>query len=128
MEHNTQTKNDREFILFRFKEPIPGKSEPKSVCYDNDRQIWVDKQTKQPFVETFNNQKCSNYGETIITKTNEGVDQSEVLSSSDLGETISTATNEGIDQREIVNQDSSTDFGETIITRTSEGVDQREIF
>ncbi|WP_319406139.1 hypothetical protein [uncultured Desulfosarcina sp.] len=128
MEHNSQAKKDRDFFLFRFLEPIPGKSENRTACYDNDRQIWVDKQTNLPLVETFNKQKFSNYGETIMTETKEGVDQSEVLSSSDFGETISTATNEGIDQREIVNQDSSTDFGETIMTKTSEGIDQREIF
>jgi hypothetical protein len=128
MEHMNQIKNDKEFFLFRFKEPIAGTSEPKFAHYDNDRQIWVDDKTNQPLVQTFNNQKCSNYGETLITETGEGIDQSEVLKSSDFGETISTATREGIDQREILFQDSLTDFGETIITKTSEGVDQREMF
>lgn len=127
MEHTTQTEKVKEFILFRFKEPIPGKTEPEFVSYDNDRQIWIDNQSNQPLVETLNDQKCSKYGETLITETGEGVDQSEVLSNSDFGETIYTATNEGVDQREMIDQNFSTDFGETLITKTSEGVDQREI-
>lgn len=64
----------------------------------------------------------SNLGETLLTKTREGVDQSEGVRVSEFGETISTRTAEGTDQREF----RASDFGETVMTATSEGVDQSE--
>ncbi len=125
---NVQQTNKKEFFLFRFKETIEDEPECKLASYDNELQIWIDNRTKKPLVESFNNRQCSDYGETLITETKEGIDQPEILSSSDFGETIITVTSEGIDQTEICHQGSSTQFGETILTKTSEGIDQQEAF
>jgi len=96
--------------------------------YDVDRQIWVDEREGTALVEVLANSVApTNFGETLITATREGVDQSEIsaLGASQFGETTMTKTHEGADQFEIASLDATT-FGETTLTRTHEGADQTE--
>lgn len=90
--------------------------------YDYTRQIWVNATTDMPVVAEYNTQQASKFGETSITETREGADQSEVstINASRFGETSFTKTAEGHDQGESV---LASKFGETSITRSPEGHD-----
>lgn len=69
--------------------------------YDRHLQLWVDRDSGTPVVSRLQNQiRASNFGETTITETREGADQSEVttLSASQFGETTMTKAPEGTDQ------------------------------
>lgn len=106
-------------------EPRPG---PEHV-YDRVRQIWICAYTGKPLVlkhVDYNRSAralSSEFGETILTKTSEGVDQTESTRASEFGETVVTRTSEGQDQTEGIR---ASEFGETVITETREGVDQVE--
>jgi hypothetical protein len=96
--------------------------------YDPGRQLWVDCASGVPLVLSIQT-RSSNFGETTLTETREGVDQSEMistLSASTFGETSLSKTHEGIDQVEGTKVLAS-QFGETVLTRTSEGTDQSEV-
>ena len=71
------------------------------ATYDSLRQMWIHEETGRPWVEWAQESAPSPYGETAITETHEGVDQSEVVSSQ-IGETAFTRTHEGADQSEAV--------------------------
>lgn len=105
---------------------LPPESEPSpEQYYDVERQIWADRPSGRPVVELMAS-PCSQsqFGETMLTKTHEGADQSEVaaLEASQFGETTITETREGADQREIVGVVMS-QFGETTMTKSVEGAD-----
>jgi hypothetical protein len=70
---------------------------------------------------------ATTFGETTVTATREGIDQSEItlFEASQFGETTLTKTIEGVDQSELSDVLSS-QFGETTFTRTREGADQDE--
>ena len=129
-------------------EPAPSVAE----FYDPVRQLWIHRESGEPLVNHFQKDltasqygetsltdtregadqtesalQASSYGETTITKTREGADQTEASSwqASQYGETMKTSTQEGIDQPERSLDASS--YGETIETRTREGTDQTEI-
>jgi hypothetical protein len=57
-------------------------------------------QTGRPIVSELAGLGASRYGETSVTKTQEGMDQLESLEASRFGETLVTETREGIDQSE----------------------------
>lgn len=91
--------------------------------YDDKKQMWLEPISRIPLVESKKRRPrklASDFGETTMTKTNEGSDQSEVLLSSDFGETVITETHEGTDQSEVL---MASDMGETLQTNTGEGSD-----
>ena len=115
------------FILWA-RQPLPAESAPMHEHqYDLQRQLWVNAATGVPMVAESCINRASQFGETSITKTREGADQSEVSSpsASQFGETSITETREGADQSE-VSSPSASQFGETTLTRTHEGYDQME--
>lgn len=118
-------------LLGRKKLPPETKPSPEEV-YDDDRQLWVDKSSGVPLVLRMQgHERASSYGETTMTETREGVDQSEgaaihVFDASPFGETTITKTQEGADQAEGGTSLEASSYGETVQTRTREGVDQPE--
>lgn len=90
------------FILWA-RLPIPVEPAPMHEHqYDLQRQLWINTATGVPVVGESSVNRASQFGETSITETREGADQSEVSSpsASQFGETTLTRTHEGYDQRE----------------------------
>ena len=140
-------------FLLAGRRKLPPETPPSpNESYDTVRQLWIDADSDEPLVTRFGRSvpasqygetsltetregadqsegtiHASPYGETSITKTQEGADQSEssYIVMSPYGETTKTATREGVDQPERAIESSS--YGETISTRTREGSDQTEI-
>ena len=140
------------YILLGRKKLPPETPPSAEEAYDQQRQIWIDRNSGEPLVSRLraggqptrfgettltdthegidcseNAVQASNFGETTHTLTREGVDQSEGsrLQPSNLGETMHTRTREGVDQTEgnVIN---ASNVGETILTKTREGADQTE--
>lgn len=114
------------FVL-RTRVALPLEPSPSGEhCYDDVRQIWINMATGMPVVTENDRQQASKFGETSITETREGADQSEVstINASRFGETSMTKSFEGHDQGESV---LASKFGETSITATAEGHDAREV-
>lgn len=123
-----QTHTMTPFILLGRKKLLPEAAPSPTEIYDDKRQLWVDQISGTPLVQQMkSHSQNSQYGETTITETREGVDQSEGVSmaASQYGETTHTATREGIDQTESTALQASP-FGETTVTKTREGADQTE--
>jgi hypothetical protein len=99
-------------------EPEPAGPEHR---YDGRRQLWLCASTNEPLV-TLPKQcgtsrlDASNFGETMLTMTTEGADQSEGKIDTDFVVDL---------QREPPGI-SSSQFGETVLTKTQEGADQSE--
>ena len=114
-------------LLGRKKLPPEGAPSP-DYAYDVSKQLWIDGISGIPLVLRMQGHtQRSQYGETTITETREGADQSEgtAFLATQFGETTITATREGADQSEgTVFQMSQ--FGETTLTKTREGADQTE--
>lgn len=109
---------------------IPDEDAPtEGHSYDSDLQLWVDTRTGVPLVSAAvatkdcelrkahaeeylvntdsapaRPMKASPFGETLLTRTTEGIDQSEAtaFSASPFGETLHTATAESADNPEII--------------------------
>lgn len=117
------------FIL-KERRKLPSEKDPlDEYVYDQDRQVWVDPKSGTPAIDCLRARaSASQVGETTLTETREGVDQTEgaVLEATPFGETLMTRTVEGVDQSEIVGVQASP-FGETTVTATLEGIDQTEI-
>ncbi len=123
----TERDNVEVFILMNREVLKPEAKPGKQMRYDDNMQLWVNQQTGEPIVLEFfegSNRLCSEFGETDMTKTQEGADQSEALQLSEFGETTITRTQEGADQSEMLG---FSEFGETVITETREGADQSEM-
>lgn len=124
------TRNRVEAFVLKKRETIISDIKPSGqIVYDTDLQIWVNNDNRKPVVlnstrSRSRNALASDFGETQITRTREGADQSEMISCSDFGETLITETREGADQSEIIG---CSDFGETIFTKTQEGADQSDL-
>ena len=102
-------------------------SQNENAVYDAGLQLWVNRQTREPIVlgDFGGRSRCaSQFGETTLKKTQEGADQSDILTCSQFGETSLTKTQEGADQSEVL---CDSQFGETTLTRTQEGSDQSEV-
>ena len=116
------------FIL-RGRVELPPESEPSDwQVYDEHRQIWIDQTSGAPVVTCLQmRDEPTQFGETVVTATREGTDQSEIsaLRASPFGETTLTKTAEGTDQSEV--SLAQTRFGETTLTETREGADQTEV-
>lgn len=111
----------------RLPESIP---QPSSAWYDVTRGLWFDEGSDRPLICTLGGNGPTKFGETLITDSFEGADQSEssaVLSVSTHGETLMTRTVEGADHPECGDFLRASDFGETLMTKTMEGSDQREL-
>jgi hypothetical protein len=108
---------------------LPAESEPcESEHYDAERQIWVDRGTGRPLIETMPRAGGNTpFGETVTTESREGTDQSEITSliASQFGETMMTKSQEGHDQTG--ESPSVSTVGETSNTYTREGVDTTEV-
>jgi hypothetical protein len=115
------------FILKGTTKVPPERGMPLGHVYDSQRQIWVDSRSGIPVVASAVG-GASRYGETTLSETREGVDQTEVVSihGSRFGETTLTKTMEGVDQGESAALAASR-FGETTVTATQEGHDQSEV-
>jgi hypothetical protein len=116
------------FILLGRKKLPPESGPSPEQIYDEDRQIWIDKNSGIPLVSCIRTQaQPSQFGETTLTETREGADKTEgvALHASQFGETTLTATREGADKPEGAGFQAS-QLGETTLTRTREGVDQTE--
>ena len=106
---------------------LPAESKPPSNhVYDYERQIWIDTLRNEPVILQISQQMATRFGETTITETREGVDQSEIASLDIASHYTSVAdiqnpTNCNSFQLE------STRFGETTITKTTEGTDASEV-
>jgi hypothetical protein len=109
---------------------LPPESEPSPEhVYDEHLQLWINRTSGLPLVSEMSRQPmASQFGETTVTETREGVDQSEIttIQSTKFGETTITATAEGVDQSELTAFEAS-QFGETTLTKTAEGIDQSEL-
>lgn len=117
------------FVLLGRKKLPPESAPSPEHVYDDDRQLWIDKSSGLPLVLCMQTHaQLSPFGETTMTETREGVDQTEgaTLRGSQFGETTLTKTREGADQSEGAALLRASQFGETINTRTREGVDQAE--
>jgi hypothetical protein len=89
-------------LLGRKKLPLEVALSPEHV-YDEHRQIWIHKNSGMPLVCWMQTHaQPTQFGETTITETREGVDQTEgaALQASQIGETTLTKTREGVDQTE----------------------------
>ena len=108
---------------------IPPEQAPSpDHVYDAQLQIWMDRCADVPVINSCVGVDSTKFGETTITETQEGVDQSEVqhLRASSFGETTLTKTAEGVDQSEASSL-SPTRYGETTVTATVEGADRPEV-
>jgi hypothetical protein len=109
---------------------LPPEEAPSAKhVYDEHLQIWIERRSGLPVVSQLRAaSQPSQFGETTLTETREGADQSEItaLYGSRFGETTVTKTMEGTDQIEIASLRASP-FGETTVTATLEGADRPEI-
>jgi hypothetical protein len=115
--------------ILRGRKKLPPESAPSPEhVYDERRQLWIDKRSGAPLVSCLRTQaQPTQFGETTLTETREGVDRTEGAShqASEFGETIQTRTREGIDQTEGTALQAS-QLGETTLTKTREGADKSE--
>ena len=113
-------------LLGRKKLPQEKAPSPDEV-YDENLQIWIDKNSGAPLVSHLRvGAQPTKFGETTITETREGVDQPEgAVHASEFGEALQTRTREGIDKTEGTSLQAS-QVGETTMTKTREGVDRTE--
>ena len=104
---------------------IPPETVPRSEhIYDPQQQLWIDSQTGVPLVLSSAAANTTRFGETTITETREGIDQTETHSihASRFGETTITKTQEGVDQSEITAL-VPPQLGETTVTVSVEDMD-----
>ena len=84
---------------------LPNESGPsEGELYDRNQQLWIDLKSGEPLVRCMQTRvQASAFGETTITETREGTDQSEAVgfTASQFGETLMTKSMEGTDQSEI---------------------------
>jgi hypothetical protein len=117
------------FVLMSRKKLPPESAPSDEQLYDVHLQLWIDKKSGMPLVSSMRaHAQPTRFGETTMTETREGVDQTEgaTFQASQFGETIITKTREGADQSEGTASFQASQFGETTHTRTREGADQTE--
>lgn len=108
---------------------IPSDENPsQSYIYDMDLQLWVDKENMTPLIDSYTAGEATLYGETILTDTVEGADQSEIASTIPTSRDCLADTflnNHTAPEKKTLSR--PTQFGETLITKTAEGVDTSEV-
>jgi hypothetical protein len=112
------------FVARHRKLLTPSESAGPSHVYDGFRQLWVCAVSGEPLVVRHARQASlslvpSEFGETAMTKTVEGIDQSEGrgVSGGCADEASLPTRSRGL---------AASRFGETLLTMTAEGVDQSE--
>ena len=93
------------FVLKGRTRLVPDPEPTEGEKYDRVRQLWIDVATGQPLVNGWRaDVQGSAFGETTLTRSREGADQTELttLDASRFGETTLTKTFEGQDQGESV--------------------------
>ena len=117
------------FVLQR-KTQLPDDPAPSvRERYDPTLQLWLDAESGEPIVTRERHSKTqSSFGETTLTETKEGADQSEIatLHASRFGETTLTKTQEGTDQSE-GSASWTSRFGEAVNSESGDGDHQSEI-
>lgn len=114
-------------FVFRDADRLPtSEALDRGRSYDPKRQLWIDDETGEAWVLyqarlQQGDRSRTRYGETLITQTTEGIDESEGVQATEVGETMITRTSERPDESEAVG---ASEFGETLITKTSEEPDQ----
>jgi hypothetical protein len=114
------------FVLLGRKKLPPESAPSAEQIYDNHRQLWIDKSSGVPLVSCMRaHAQPTKFGETTLTETREGADQTEGITfqASQFGETSITKTSEGADQIEKTAFQASP-FGETSAGRR--GPDRRD--
>jgi len=117
------------FVLLGRKKLAPESAPSPEHVYDSQRQLWIDQISGMPLVSCMQaHTHPSTYGETTMTETREGADQSEgaAFQASPFGETTVTKTSKGADRTEITALFRASQFGESTHTATQEGVDRPE--
>ena len=117
------------FVLMGRKKLPPENAPSAEQLYDVHLQLWIDKKSGMPLVSSMRaHAQPTRFGETTMTETREGVDQTEgaTFQASQFGETIITKTREGADKSEGTASFQASQFGETTITSTVEGADKTE--
>jgi hypothetical protein len=109
--------------------PLPPSAVPgPQQRYDGGRQLWVDVASGEPLVSRRIAQRestaiaASEFGETILTRTSEGADQSEGRVENVDGGTPSSLAVRGPWPAGLA----ASEFGETLQTESGEGHDQSE--
>lgn len=103
MANDTTNRTGTPVVLLGTLPQIP-KAEPVTgTRYCHEQQLWIDADGV-PIVMKQANSKASDFGETTVTLTREGIDQteSEISLASDYGETTFTKTSEGHDATEVL--------------------------
>ncbi len=109
-------------FVVRQRTPLPAcASAAPEHHYDPVQQLWISLDSGEPLVlrrirDAHSRLVASEFGETIVTRTVEGTDQSEGRIDHDCGASLSTA----------LPALSASQFGETTLTETGEGIDQSE--
>lgn len=105
--------------------------EDKHIKYDFEAGLWVD-DTGEPIIKKYIvSRDSTERGETLITKTREGIDRSENSLAYEneevkmLGETLITRTREGVDRSEGSTHIDNLRF-QTLTTYTRESIDRSE--
>lgn len=107
-------------LLNRKKLPLESIPSPEYV-YDQHQQLWIVKNSGVPLVCCMRTH-ASQFGETSITETREGADQTDTaVYVPGLGEADQASAHEGMDQGDLIQ---ASRFGETSMTRAPEGSDQ----
>ena len=97
-------------LLGRKKLPSESIPSPEHV-YDERRQLWIDMNTGVPLVSCMRTQ-ASQFGETSMTETREGADQTEGA--------VHAPEIEGMVESDVLQ---ASRFGETTMTKAPEGTD-----
>ena len=122
-------KNARPFILMDMIEMDRDEIPPSEHAYDSVLQLWIDLRTRTPLVSHLRENLASQFGETTLTATREGTDQTEIASTGlrALPGVLDACTAEAPSCGHKTQTQRPSQFGETTITRTSEGVDSTEV-
>lgn len=111
------------FVAQHRKLLLPREPAGSEHIYDTAKQLWVCSDSGEPVVLRYatgvKESLVSQFGETTMTKTFEGVDQSE-------GRDSSAADSSGMSTSMSRDTLSASPFGETLVTETAEGTDQPE--
>lgn len=117
----------RPFILREAITLPPSVDPPIEHIYDQTLQLWIDSQTGIPVVSLEGATAATRHGETLLTATREGADQSEsaTIDVPVPHDATGTRTNDRGRSAE-AHSLTATRYGETAMTETREGADTSE--
>lgn len=114
-------------FVARHRTAIPGRESASSADrYDTFQQLWVNADSGEPLVNQCNERRnagvtATQFGETMMTKTMEGVDQAEGQANGNSHRAPADLIHAG--ERRLL---TASPFGETMMTESGEGADQSE--